>query len=385
MQSPTQGSGNPGACFLWEPAGKAISIYLALDVIDRLLPEILRGFGAVPKRGAEVGGFLLGRIARQEDGRTIVHITDFHLVACEYRRGPSFLLSEDDLTAYEESFEFYEGSGGAIPVGYFRSHTREGLSLSEEDQNLCAGFFPAPDRVALLVKPFATRTSTAAFFHYEDSCLVRDPSREFPFRRRELEAAAVAPPFAPAPMFERLPAPTPTAGKLSAEKAPSPAISAAAVSAVEGEPFEVEPPSFTLLGVPRHSQEARRNWKWIPLSFILLLGGAAAGFYGAERLRPVKNDPSRYEVRLEARAVGGNVQIRWDRTALPVAAASHGELRIEDGEERKVINLDRATLDNGSILYRSNSPTVRARITLRIGSSAELSESMVWTSPAASP
>src|SRR5580698_10036098 len=51
--------------YVWEVPDKKISIQLHFDVIDRMSPEILRGFGALKRRGAEVGGILLGR---SEDG-----------------------------------------------------------------------------------------------------------------------------------------------------------------------------------------------------------------------------------------------------------------------------------------------------------------------------
>ncbi len=54
----------------------------------------MRGFGSVPKRGAEVGGFLIGTI--RPGVPAIVRIDDFEPVACEYRRGPSYLFTEED-------------------------------------------------------------------------------------------------------------------------------------------------------------------------------------------------------------------------------------------------------------------------------------------------
>ena len=60
----------------WEPKGKSVKILISLDVVDRMQTAILDGFGAVPKRGAEVGGVLLGRRTRT-DGRLEVTIEDF--------------------------------------------------------------------------------------------------------------------------------------------------------------------------------------------------------------------------------------------------------------------------------------------------------------------
>ena len=51
--------------YVWEVPDKKISIQLHYDVIDRMSPDILRGLGALKRRGAEVGGILLGD---SEDG-----------------------------------------------------------------------------------------------------------------------------------------------------------------------------------------------------------------------------------------------------------------------------------------------------------------------------
>src|SRR5437899_12667722 len=98
MDTKTQGV--PGY-YVWAAPGRSVVVHLHLDVVDRILIDVMRGFGAVPKRGAEVGGVLLGRIEKGDP--SVVWIEDFVLVACEYKRGPSYLLTRDDLNAFEEA------------------------------------------------------------------------------------------------------------------------------------------------------------------------------------------------------------------------------------------------------------------------------------------
>mgnify|MGYP003380347882 CR=1 FL=1 len=45
----------------------------------------MTGFGAVPRRGAEVGGILLGRWEMETD---TIWVDDVVLAQCEHRRGP---------------------------------------------------------------------------------------------------------------------------------------------------------------------------------------------------------------------------------------------------------------------------------------------------------
>ena len=85
--------------YVWKPAEKSISVQLQFDVVDRVLLEVMRGFGAVPKRGAEVGGILLGTAELQGD-RIVVNVEDSEAVDCDHASGPSFILSEDDRVAF---------------------------------------------------------------------------------------------------------------------------------------------------------------------------------------------------------------------------------------------------------------------------------------------
>src|SRR2546423_15153141 len=68
-------SDSPVDTYIWKaPAGDGPAIHLSLDVVDHMLQDVMRGFGAVPKRGAEVGGILLGRTRR--DDSLLIEIDD---------------------------------------------------------------------------------------------------------------------------------------------------------------------------------------------------------------------------------------------------------------------------------------------------------------------
>jgi hypothetical protein len=72
--------------YVWEVPGKPISIQLSLDVVDRLQQDVMRGFGALPRRGAEVGGILLGS---SSGAGQVVRVEDYIQVPIQYKRGPS--------------------------------------------------------------------------------------------------------------------------------------------------------------------------------------------------------------------------------------------------------------------------------------------------------
>lgn len=183
MATPTQ---DPAGYYVWEVPGQPVIVHIRLDVVDRLAAEVMRGFGAVPKRGAEVGGVLIG--TTRPGVPAIVRIDDFEAVPCEYRRGPSYLFTEEDGRDFEDCWNRLQpaSSPSAYVVGYFRSHTRDGFSLEAEDLELLDQFFPGPAMVALLIKPYATRVSVGAFFVREHGDFPEKSPLEFPLRRREL-------------------------------------------------------------------------------------------------------------------------------------------------------------------------------------------------------
>jgi hypothetical protein len=146
--------------FRWAAPDKPNSIYLSLDVVDRLEREVIESFKAVTKRGSEVGGVLLGRVAKS-GGRT-VYIENYEAVPCEYSRGPLYLLAEPDKEALRAVLERFKGPSALGVVGYYRSNTRKDIIFDEEDIAIAEEYFPGLDPVFLLVKPFAMKPSTGA-------------------------------------------------------------------------------------------------------------------------------------------------------------------------------------------------------------------------------
>ena len=54
--------------YVWEVPGKLISIQLHFDVVDRMLQEVMRGFGSLPRRGRRVADWhVLGQWFQAQD------------------------------------------------------------------------------------------------------------------------------------------------------------------------------------------------------------------------------------------------------------------------------------------------------------------------------
>jgi len=171
--------------FAWEPPEERISIQLRLDVMERMERDVIEAFKALPKRGAEVGGLLLGRAEQGDPQR--VFIDDFVAVACEYRRGPSYFLSETDQAELERTLSRCQSR----VVGFYRSHTRQNLSLDEEDQRRIHTYFSGPSNVFLLIKPLSVTNCVAGFFFWREGVVHGEASQlEFRFGGRSLPAAS---------------------------------------------------------------------------------------------------------------------------------------------------------------------------------------------------
>lgn len=108
----------------------------------------------------EVGGWLVGkwRVDRQTGDPFIV--VEATLPAPHTRHGSAFLTftQNSQVALYESLKEKYPGRE---LVGWYHTHPRMGIFLSEYDHWLHHNFFPEPYQVALVVEPHST---TGGFF-----------------------------------------------------------------------------------------------------------------------------------------------------------------------------------------------------------------------------
>ena len=117
--------------FIWHSPDGETEVHLGFDAVDGILHECMRGMGAVPRRGAEVGGVLLGTVAHV-GSRRLVTVETFESVPIEYKHGPSYVFSEGDAELFRESMARLNSAGFPHPVGFFRANTRDEMELTEE-------------------------------------------------------------------------------------------------------------------------------------------------------------------------------------------------------------------------------------------------------------
>ncbi|HML17543.1 MAG TPA: hypothetical protein VK419_10975 [Bryobacteraceae bacterium] len=365
MASNTQGA--PGY-YVWEVPGKPVAIHIHLDVVDRILAEVMRGFGAVPKRGAEVGGVLLGRI--EPGDPAIVRVEDFDPVECEYKRGPSYLFTSEDGAAFEAAVGRWqpEESRDSCAVGFYRSHTRDGLSLAPEDVELMDQYFPSPSHIALLVKPFGTKVSRGGFFVREDGVFPEATPLEFPFRRRELSGEEPPPSRS---MIERRPR----------QRDLQTFVSTPVMEAPENDVESAEPrPPGPAYAVTLPSKSRLRSSIWIPLSFVFLLFGVALGFMIALARPPASSvmAAADFSLGLSVAKEEDDLRVNWDPQSPAVRAAQRGTLEIQEGGLSKVVDLDTANLQSGKITVQKQTDSVHFRLTVFPRAGVSVTQTAEW-------
>src|SRR5580658_1682276 len=164
------------AGYIWEDPGDSIMIQVGLDVVERLGAAVQQGLGA-GSRGNEIGGILLGRAL--PGYRRAVLIEDFEPMPCEHLRGASYTLSPKDRRVLGARLA---RRAPRQVVGYFRSHTRPGMYLDQDDYAVFSQYFPEGWQVCLLVRPSTEGPAMGGFFFWEDGEVDRRSTyRQFPF------------------------------------------------------------------------------------------------------------------------------------------------------------------------------------------------------------
>ena len=170
--------------YLWEVPQKPVSVRIPFSLIDKLEREAVENFRSLTSRGSEIGGLLVGDVS--PGSPMVVSIADYDLIPCDYSRGPLYRLSDADMGRFEQAIQQRLAAGRGV-AGFFRSHTRKGITLDTDDLAFFQARFRDPHQIALLVRPFATKASIAGIFIWENGKVNGETSYlEFPFRSSEL-------------------------------------------------------------------------------------------------------------------------------------------------------------------------------------------------------
>lgn len=341
----------------WTAAESPIAIEYSLVVIEEIRHAVTEGFQRLSRGGIEVGGVLYGT----RDGAA-VRVLAMRPIACEHARGPAFLLSDKDRMALNEQFLRDKADPhleGMISVGWFLSHTRSGIMLSESDLEIFSIFFPEPWQVTLLVRPGRGGSMRAGFFIREAGGSVKSDGSYLEFNFPDRLAGVLDRPPADRPQRDRAPGPDPRFSR------PAPSEPFPAARAPRDAP-SLAPP----LNAPQFfpAEAPRRKWPWLVGWAVLVLVAAVLGLR-YWMLHSVAEPISLAVIERE-----GQLQIEWNHAAKPVAGATRGTLVIVDGADSRTFALTPRILAAGKFTYVRKSGDIEVRMTVENADGATVQE-----------
>jgi hypothetical protein len=353
----------------WTVAESPITIEYSLIVIEEIRHAVAEGFQRLSRGGIEVGGILYGT----RDGRT-VRVLAMRPIACEHARGPAFLLSDKDrmslnqqLTADAEDPHLE----GLMSVGWFLSHTRSEITLSDSDLELYSIFFPAPWQVTLVVRPGRAGSMRAGFFVREADGTVKSESSYLEFNFPDRLAG----------VLDRAPSSRGERGdreRVQGERrlnvmprAEAFQSSVGAVAAARREVLpqrEVAPPTFgqPVQYVP--SSTPKKKWPWLVGWAVIVVLAAVFG------LRYWMLRPAQEPISLAVVERDGQLRIEWNHSSRPVTAAVHGTLVINDGSNTQTYALSPRELTAGNYTYERKTGDVEVRMSVEDAEGTKVQE-----------
>jgi proteasome lid subunit RPN8/RPN11 len=357
-------SGTDSTTLTWSVPECPFTIETSARVLDDIRLAVTDAFFSLPRGGAEIGGVLLGRF---DDGRLV--ISDYAAFDCEHAYGPSFVLSPPDEARLTEVLSAHANpAAGSRPVGWYHSHTRSEIFLSEGDLQIHNRFFPEPWQVALVMKPHTFQPARIGFFFrqadgsvhatasYREDALDALPMRQIP------AGVPTAPPSNDPP--QRNFRPVPVAGPVleSVVAATPPATAEAAAPPPGPAAAELPVPKFVV-----ESESSARRWLVAGIAIVAVLGVLAAAWQVRQMwlpqvlaaIRPAAPATVAPSLGLHLIDHEGQLQIQWDPSSPSVRRASDAILEIADGGPLPLATqLDTAHLEAGSFTYARTSEKV---------------------------
>jgi len=360
----------------WTAPQCPFKIDYSLRALDDIRLAVTDAFFSLPRGGAEIGGILLGS---WESNRLTV--SDFVALNCEHAFGPSFSLSRNDESRLEQLLA--AKYGGARVVGWYHSHTRSEIFLSQADLEIHNRFFPEPWQVAMVLRPHTFHpTRIGFFFRNADGHIHSEAS----YREDTLTPLPMKPVLAPKADAEPASGAVVDAPPRNGQAARSnPLLDAAAALAAarqgdvesHAEPIDEDPsqetdntpydfaPRLTLLDKPSGEHHARAGRWPLVLACGALVAVGFAAFATREAWLPKVNSilgrdehrPAPLGLNLLDRE--GQLQIRWNPQSAAIPNAVGGVLRISgSGPFPQEITLDKAHLLNGYLTIQRQSDHV---------------------------
>lgn len=373
----------------WSVAASTVAVEYSLVVLEEIRHEVAEGFQKLSRGGIEVGGLLYGA----HEGQT-VRIIAIRPVACEHSSGPAFRLSERDRAALREQIRQDQEDPrleGLVCAGWYVSHTRTEITLSESDQEIFSTYFPQPWQVTLVVRPSRGGNMRAGFFVREPDGTVNAGQSylefNFPdrlaavFDHRGEHRGSFAERRAPEYRDHRAEQRRSEQGNTQRTTEP-PAPAAQDIRISPQSPAQAASTMTSLFGEPPPSNLAKKSsgkkWLWLAAALIVI---AALAVAGARYLSFGKNDET---IALSVLERDGQLEIEWNRAAAPVSKAVRGTLEITDGSQTRTLPLTPMELALGKFSYKRTTGDIQVRMSVESADGNKLQEASRFLGPAPS-
>src|SRR5579884_1619696 len=358
----------------WQHPFRNVQISMPHRAMGMLANEALRHLKA--KAPSEMGGILWGgRPLDAPNPATL--IAEVQLIPAE---GSLYNATPQDAVRLARALTGPRKPAGMVPVGYFRSHIRDGLALSAEDQRFIADNLRDPNAVFLLIRPFEIGICMGGFFFWQDGRLQTDTSDlEVPFlatnddgsedppraevHSRPVPVAHIEPRMEPPVPAAIIPAPPPRS-----QPAPAPHDEIAKPEPVATPPQEPQGRRVSPLAVIGIAALA-----------LLIVSGISAGV-SLLRSRSLTSPKAGIGLRV-SRLDSGQLDLSWNREAPELTKAHAAKLDISDGVLRQELDIDSAQLHLGRLIYFPQGSDVQFRLVVLLDGQRSVTESVRVIAP----
>jgi len=310
---------------IWQVESNPTIIEYAHSVMGEVAAFANDGLQRLSRGGIEVGGVLYGTRSG-----TSLRIEAWRPIPCEHSKGPSFTLSTKDeaaLTALLAHSESDPELKGYEVLGWFHSHTRSEICLTDEDLQIYDRYFAELWQAALVLKPKTRDSVRAGFFVRELGGRLRTGSslREFSIK--------------PSLHVPAMPART--------------------------EPVKSEEPTPEAFPAPVVRERRVRSpftSKWLIVVAVILM---IATVVRIRSMSQTEEKPEFLPVKVSDQF--GSLQMEWDHEFKAVKEADSAQIVIIDGKEAIKKTIDKATLRSGMFHYVRTNEDVTLEMTLLHG------------------
>ena len=324
----------------WAVDESPVFVEYSMVLIEEIRHLVAEGYQKLARGGVEVGGLLYGT----HEGK-LVRILAVRPIPCEHARGPGFLLSDNDrrgLVDLMAGAAQDPGLEGFTCLGWFLSHTKGEISLTESDLQIYDEYFSAPWQLTMVVRPSRGGGMRAGFFVREPNGAVNSDQsyQEFDFPDRLAGVLDQTPRVSP----ER---------RSPAERRRPPRQDSPASDFPTGSVFS-EASSQPL--IPAQPANSRLPWYIAWAALLTAIGVIAYPYlFGAGASQSVS---------LQLLERDGVLQIEWDKKS-PLLGGAEGSLVITDAKEDRTVALTSADLAEGRYAYERKSGDIGVRLTVR--------------------